>query len=91
MNDFKNPMANTMNPFDQLATVTTIGPDQFQPRQPPLQMGQQQFRSVPILNAGNMNNHAEHQSQRINNQMPLRAVDFFSPRRSLSIRWYGWP
>ena len=77
MNDFENPMANAIDPFDQLATVTTIGPDQLQPRQPPLQMEQHQFRSVPILNAGNMNNHAEHKPQRINNQMSLRAVDFF--------------
>ena len=74
MNNFENPMANAFDPFDQLATVTTIGPDQLQPRQPPLQMGQQQFRSVPILDAANMNNHAEHQPQRINNQMSLRAV-----------------
>lgn len=91
MNNFENPMTNAINPFDQLTAVAAIGPDQLQPRQPPLQTGQHQFRSVPILNAANMNNHAEYQSQRVNNQMPLRAVDFFPPRRSLSTRSCGSP
>lgn len=77
MNNFENPLANAMDPSNQLTTIAAVGPDQFQPRQPPLQTGQHQFRSIPILNAGNMNNHAEHQPQRINNQMSLRAVDFF--------------
>lgn len=76
--DLQNPMSEFLNPLDEFPGISTICPDQGQPRKPFLQFGHNQFGPIPILKVGRMNNHGHDQADGIDDNMA------FSPRNLLS-------
>ena len=59
--------------------VSTIGPDQLEPRKEALERCQQELATASVLTTGFMHQHVQHQPIRIDQQMALAAFDLFAP------------
>ena len=76
--NLQNPMTEISNPVNELACVSTISPDQRQTTETPRQFTQNQFGAITVLNAGCVNDHSQHKTQRINYQMAFSARYFLA-------------
>lgn len=76
--NFQSPTGILLDPILQLARVAGIGPDQFQARTTVANLRDHLLRSVPILNAGRMNDHAHDQSQGIDDKMSFASFNLLA-------------
>jgi len=76
--NLQDPAAKIRSPVNELACVSTIGPDQRQPTETTHQFPQNQLSTVTILNTGCVHNHSHHQTQRINHQMAFSTRYFLA-------------
>ena len=94
LDDLQNPPAQFPRPFDQLARIAAIGPDQLQPAETALEQGQHEFGPVAILDVGGMHHHGQQQTQRVYDDMTLAPVDLLagvvSPRPPFSTVFTDW-
>ena len=65
LHNLQYPPARRADPGDQLPRVAAIGPDQLQLREQILGLAQHQLRPIAVLNIGRVNDHAQQQTQRI--------------------------
>jgi hypothetical protein len=65
-------------PGEQRASVTAIRPNQAQPHERVRQDSKNQFGAVAILNIGGVNDHAKHETERVDDQMTLASADFLA-------------
>lgn len=78
LNNLHYPLAGRGTPVNQLASVTTVCPNQRQPRKQIPQFFQNQFGPVTILNTGRMYDYCKHQTERIYDQMPFSPAYFLA-------------
>ena len=76
--NLQNPATKIKSPVNELACVSTIGPDQRQTTKTTSQFTQNRFCTVTVLNIGCMYHHSHHQTQRINHQMAFSACYFLA-------------
>jgi hypothetical protein len=76
--DLQGPMIRHLDPLDQLAGITPVGPDQPQTAEALAQAVQHQSGTVAILNISGMHHSHENQPQGIDEQMPLAAQDLLA-------------
>jgi hypothetical protein len=65
-------------PTEQRSRVAAVRPDQAKPHQGAGEGPEYQFGSVAVLDVGGMDDHAEHQSQGIDDQVTLASTDFLA-------------
>ena len=78
LNNLQYPLANRGTPVYQFAGITTVCPNQRQPRKQSSQFFQNQHSSVTVLNIRRMYHHCQHQTQRIYHQMAFSTRYFLS-------------
>lgn len=88
--DLEDPAARQERPVDERASISGVGPHDLQSADLPTCPGQHLFRPVPILRVSGMHDDGDDQPQRVDQQVPLAAVHFFSPRRSRPRRPDSW-
>jgi len=74
--DLQNPPAQFLGPLDQLACIAAVGPDQLQSREQAFEFFQNQLGAVAILDVAGMYDNRNDQSERVDDNVPLSAVDF---------------
>jgi len=77
-----DPTQKLVHPCLKLALIAAIGPDHLETREVPNQGSEQDRRPVAISDVSGKYFHPDEQPLRVHQQMPLPAVNFFSPRRS---------
>ena len=73
--DLQKPAAQLLGPFDQLAGISSVGPDQLQPREQAGEFPQDQLGAVAILDIACMYDNRNNQAEGIDDNVPLSAVD----------------
>ena len=76
--DVQRPTAERFGPFDQLARVAAIGPDFFQSRINAAKFLEHELRPVAVLHVRRVYHDGQNQPQRIDNDVPLAAVDLLA-------------
>jgi len=78
--DLDGAAPQSPGPIQQGSCVAAIGPDVFDSPGGDLteEGGQQLFGAVPVLNIGGQNHYHEKQADRVDQDMPLAAVDFLA-------------
>jgi len=71
--NLQNPVSKLFYPFNQLAGIAAVGPNQLQPRTDTFQFRNDQLGAVPILNIRRMDDYRNQQTQRINHNMAFSA------------------
>jgi ABC-2 type transport system permease protein len=71
----QDPVADPFGPLGDVAVVDPIGQDLLQPREPSHQLLQHQLGPVAILDARRVDHRRHDQAQRVDDQVPLPAVD----------------
>ena len=72
------PRPQRLDPAEQLPGITAIGPDDLQPSEDKPHLAQKLARPVAVLDGGGGHAHPEQQSQSVDEQMPLAALDLFA-------------
>jgi len=81
--DFQDPAVVALDPGEQGADpVGRVGPDLRQPGQQAAGPPEHFDGTVPVGRGGRQDRQPPDQPQRVNQQVPLAAADFFSPRRT---------
>ena len=79
LHDLYLPTERRFDPLHETTLlVSTIGPDQLQPRKAVFEQREQKFPAIIILDIGFMHQHLHDQAIGIDEQMPLAAFDFFA-------------
>ncbi len=79
LHDLYLPAERLFDPLNETPLlVSTIGPDQLQPRKAVCERREQEFPAVIILDIGFMHQHLHDQAIGIDEQMPLAAFDLFA-------------
>ena len=81
LDHFQRPATHPAHPFDQLAGIAAVGPDQPEAREPKRRTRQQQPRAVPVLEIGRVDHHQQKETEFIHQYVTFATVDFFFPRR----------
>ena len=76
--DLQFPVTGLFRPSDEFPGVAAIGPDELQSRKSFAAFLQDQLGSVTVLNAGDVNDNEQQQSQGVHQQMTLAAVDLLA-------------
>jgi site-specific recombinase XerD len=76
------PTQLLLDPIDQGSGIALIGEEMTQAWKTACQVLQEQRRSPTINQTGRMDLDGQHQSLRVDQNVPLATPDFFSPRRS---------
>ena len=76
--DFQEPATQLSGPFDQLAGIAPVGPDQLQPREQADEFVQDQLGPVAVLDIARMYDNRNNQAERIDDNVPFPAVDLLS-------------
>src|SRR3954451_5375580 len=71
--DLQDPPTQGADPSDQLSGVTTVSPNSFQPGPRPqeLRLGENQFRTVPVLDLRWVNDNGQQQPEGVDQDVPL--------------------
>jgi hypothetical protein len=89
--DLQDPAAVALDPGEQgTDPVRRVGPDLRQPRQQAADPLKDFDSPVPVGRCGRQYSEAPDQAERVNEDMPLAAGDFFSPRRTPWVRRPRW-
>src|SRR5258708_39521173 len=73
-----SPGPQRLDPTEQLSGITAIGPDDLQPTEVKPHLAQKLPRPVAVLDGGGSHAHPQQQSQRVDQQMPLAALDLLA-------------
>ena len=92
--DFQYPAGQIMEPIDQLSCIAAVGPDQTEAGKTPLHFLEHEFGAVPVLDICGVNDHGEHQSHHIDEDVTLATVDLLarvvSMRPPFSVVFTDW-
>jgi hypothetical protein len=70
--------AQFANPLDELPGVAPVGPDMSQSKERGGESAEHELRAVAILNVSSMNDDGEHQTERVDEEVPLATTDFLA-------------
>ena len=73
--DFESPAGEGLGPFDKLAGIAAVGPNQGEPWEPSLELLEDQLGSVSILKARLVNDHRQDQAEGVDDEMAFASVD----------------
>ena len=78
LDNLDDPAEGPLAPNDELAGIAAIGPDQLQATESAPQPLDRQHAAFAILNIAGMHHDGQDQSQRVDDDVPLSAVDFLA-------------
>jgi hypothetical protein len=88
------PAAQGIGPLDQRPAIHPVSPDQLEPGEVPLELGQHQLGSLGVLEISGMNHYHQQQSQGVHYDMALVASDLLAcivaPRPPFSVVLTVW-
>jgi hypothetical protein len=76
--DLQDPVTHFLGPLDQFPGVSSIGPDQLEPRELSDQLGQHQLGPVAVLDMGGMHDDGQKQAQGVYDNVPLAPFDLLA-------------
>ena len=74
LDDFDRPTPRQLDQLRDLAAISAIRPDQPQPEEPSGETRQGRIRPIPILHTRRVHHYRKHQSERIDNDVPLAPI-----------------
>lgn len=90
LDDLERQTKFLRHPSDQVTGIAGIRPQETKARVPSTEEFQHQVRSIPVLDLRAMDHACEEIPERVNDDMTLAPVDFFSPRRSRARHQLQW-
>ena len=78
LDDFQRPAADASGPVDQLPSVATVGPNQLESRETAAQFPQHELGSIAVLDVGGVDDHSQDQTEDVDHDVPLSALDFLA-------------
>jgi hypothetical protein len=78
LDDLQDPAGKRPHPLDQLARVTAIGPDAFQPGTDAAQLLEDPLGPVAILKTGAMHHDGPDQAERVDDEVALAPFDLLA-------------
>jgi hypothetical protein len=78
LDHLEEPAAQGIGPTNQLPAIHAISPDQLEPGEVPLELGQHQLGPLRVLEISPMNHYRQQQSQGVHYDMALAAGDLLA-------------
>jgi len=78
LDDLENPVTKSLRPHNQSAGVTTVRPDELEPRKVSGNPHHDQLRAISVLNGGYVYDYCKQESHRVDHDVTLATIDFLS-------------